>query len=297
MFTQVCLGNRQTSIRGRGKAPLRAAVLLCATLTVHRAQAEGLSTNECIDAHANGQVARGQGRLLEAKNAFSICAADSCPDLIRQDCTQFGVAVENTLPTVIVSAQNGAGREVTQTFVRVDGGPEKLPVDGRALYLDPGSHAFTVVTPEGKQASVTVVLREGEKYRRVAVTLPVEPETKAGDPPVEAGKRGVSPLVYVFGGLGLLAAGSFTYFALDGRSKESALEECAPTCSRSGVDSMRRSYLIGDISLGVAVASLGLGTYFLLRPPSSNTTASQVAVRVATNPDLSAFRVVATTAF
>jgi hypothetical protein len=58
------------------------------------------------------------------------------------------------------------------------------------------------------------------------------------------------------------ALGSFTYFALSGRSVQNDLELCKPNCeNRADIDRMRSRYLIADISLGVALVSLGVGAY------------------------------------
>jgi len=263
-------------------------VLCCAALTARSARAEETSVSACVDAHVSGQVARDEGRLLDAKRDFEACAAAACPELVKKDCAQFGAEVETKLPSVIVSAQSTTGQNLTQAYVRVDGRPEQRPLDGRPWSLEPGSHAFEVVTAQGQLATVTVTLRAGEKNRRVVVNVPI---TTTAAPETSATR--VSPLVFVFGGVGLLAAGSFTYFALDGKNTEG----CAPNCTDSEVRSMRRSYLIGDISLGVAVASLGLGTYFLLRPPGATSSSNNLAVRIGTSADRSAFRVLASTEF
>jgi hypothetical protein len=255
------------------------------------AHAQTSPTRQCIDAHANGQVARGQGQLLEAKQQFVSCAANACPLVIRDDCAKFGSEVEAALPSVIVTARTSTGQELSSATVRIDGVGDALPVNGRALSINPGRHLFEVATPDGSKATVTMLIREAEKFQRVVAefAVPAQPASETAER--AANERGVSPLVYVFGGVGLVAASSFTYFALDGRSKEKSLEECAPHCARSDVDAMRRSYLIGDISLGVALASLGVGAYFLLRSPATSQSPGPGKVSVSTSTDLSAIRI------
>jgi hypothetical protein len=273
---------------------------LCAAVALFSfgrvARAETPPTRECIDAHANGQVLRGQGRLLQAKSEFLSCAVESCPQVIRDDCTKFGAEVEASLPSVVVVAQSSAGEDIPSANVTIDGRAPTLPVDGRAIFVDPGTHVFNLTTPAGDKASVTTVIREAEKYRRVVVRVAgqAQPSEKASPQPQ---KPGVSPLVYVFGGTALLGAGAFTYFALDGRHRENQLDDCAPDCARSDVKAMRRSYLAADVSLGVAVASLGLGTYFLLRGRASEPTQPSTALSVSTSGGLSAWRVSAVTSF
>jgi hypothetical protein len=255
------------------------------------AHAESNPTQQCIDAHANGQVARGQGELLQAKQLFLSCAADGCPQVIRDDCAKFGSEVEAALPSVVVVARTSSGQDLPSATVRIDEAGDALPVDGRALSINPGRHVFKIATPDGSTAAVTTVIREAEKYQRVVAQVAVRAQPASDTPEPEPNERGVSPLVYVFGGMGLVAASSFTYFALDGRSKEKTLDKCAPDCARSDVDAMRRSYLIGDVSLGVAVASLGVGAYFLFRSPAPSQSSGANRVSLSTSADLSAIRI------
>ena len=262
------------------------------------AHAETAAVQACIDAHATGQVARAHGNLLQARRDFNSCAVESCPQIIREDCAQFGAEVEAALPSVVVAARSPSGQGVASATVKVDGSRDALPLDGRALLVDPGQHTFVVTAPDGSRASVTAFVRESEKSRRVEVRLAAATPV-TGEAPSTAGRRTISPLVYVLGGVGLLAAGSFTYFALDGRSREHDLKSCAPACDPAEVSGMRRSYLVSDVSLGVAVASLGLGAYFFVRPPST-TPSNHLAlgsVSLSTSPDLSAVRVLASGAF
>ena len=82
--------------------------------------------------------------------------------------------------------------------------------------------------------------------------------------PRERGFR-VPTASYVLGGLSLAALGSFTYFGLSGRGMERALsDECSPRCSDARVDSVRTQYVIADVSLGIAVVSLGIATVLAL---------------------------------
>lgn len=287
----------RTRRRLRALAPVSACLVASAFIAT-AAQAQTAPTRECIDAHANGQVARGQGQLLQAQSYFLSCAVEICPQIIRDDCARFGAEVQAALPSVIVVAQSSSGRPASSASVQVDASPEAVPVDGRAVSVDPGQHVFKVRAADGSEASVTTQIRDAEKDRRVVVLL-APPATSTSDGPGTTQGRKISPLVYVFGGVGLLAAGSFTYFALDGKSRENTMNDCKPGCDPDDVSKMRRSYLLGDVSLGVAVASLGLGAYFLARPPTA-TASRGFAMRslsLSTSPELGAVRVSASAAF
>jgi len=272
--------------------------LLASAIGVNVARAETPPTRECIDAHANGQVARGQGGLLQARSLFRSCAAEACPQLIRDDCAKFGAEVEALLPSVVVVARSSSGQDLTGATVKLDGSAQSVPVDGRAIFVDPGSHVFKVATRDGSEASVSTSINASEKDRPVVVTTPGQGPL-ASETQSPAGERKLSPMVYVFGSLGVVAAGSFTYFAIDGHSREKSMEDCKPGCDPSDVSKMRRSYLVADVSLGLAIASLGVGAYFLLRPVSTPPPNhfSMSSVSVSTNPDLTGVRVSAAASF
>ena len=78
-------------------------------------------------------------------------------------------------------------------------------------------------------------------------------------------KRGLPASVYILGGLGIVALGSFGYFGVTAiRQRDDLESDCAPGCSQDDKDSVDRKLLIADISLGVAVLSLGAATWIAL---------------------------------
>jgi hypothetical protein len=220
---------------------------------------------ECIAAHAEGQELQKKGSLLAARGRFLACAADACPAMIRGECESMAKEAEAATPTALPVAVTEVENDALGATVEIDGQPVSALGDGRALPLDPGTHQFLFKLADGRSQLVKATLNEGEKYRRV--------EARFGASPAPSAARGIHPLTYVFGGLAVVAAGSFTYFALDGKASEKRTDRCAPRCTeavRDDLDDMRRSYLIADISLGVSLVSLGLGTYFLLKGPAGS---------------------------
>ncbi|HEX3596903.1 MAG TPA: hypothetical protein VHU80_17460 [Polyangiaceae bacterium] len=238
---------------------LLAAAVVCAT-----SAARAATPDECIASHAEGQRLRREGRLLAAHDQFSACLADTCPAIIRKDCSAFDDEVRAQTPSVVFALSDANGKDVRDASVTVDDAVTSTALDGRDVALDPGSHRFTFTTASGRTTTVTsVVLREGEKLRRVVASLPPDeaPATSSSYLPVPT-------LAYVFGGVGVAGLGSFTYFAISGKAKQDDLEHgCAPRCSQTQVDAMRTRYLIGDISLAVGVVALGVGTYFFFADP------------------------------
>ena len=208
----------------------------------------------CIAAHADGQVLRTQKQLIAARERFLACAVRDCPELVRKDCTQFLAEVTASTPTLVLAAVASGDRDLTQVSVDLDGKPLAPRLDGSAIPIDPGEHELTFRAADGRVRQYRIVARESEKGRRVVAEFTAD----GGDAPGDARPSAVvPPLAYVLGGVGVAALGSFAYFGLRGRSTE----DCAPECSRSEVDRMRSQYLAADISLGVAVVSLGAATY------------------------------------
>jgi hypothetical protein len=70
-------------------------------------------------------------------------------------------------------------------------------------------------------------------------------------------------LFYPLLGVGAAGIVSFGVFALVGKSKQHELEStCKPNCTEDALSSMKTSFLVGDISLGVGLASLAAAGVF-----------------------------------
>lgn len=210
----------------------------------------------CIDAHAEGQVDRDAGRLLQARERFLTCAADHCPSVIRQECLALNEALTPLVPSVVLVAQDTAGKPIAVTRTIIDG-KQSATEHGAPVELDPGAHHFEVVLADGRKKTFDLSLRQSEKSRRVVATF--------AEQPVKTREASGNQLAYVLGGVGLLALGTWAAFAWDGRNRQADLESCAPHCtSRSEVDAMRRSYLVADVMLAVSAATLGTSAYLLI---------------------------------
>jgi hypothetical protein len=238
------------------------------------AAARANDAQTCIAAHADGQVLRDQRKLLDAREKFVACVAEKCPALVRNDCAEFLKKIETSIPSVVLAGVDEQGRDTTQISVKIDGRPAATELQSTAIALDPGQHEFEFTARHGAVQRVTLVLREAEKHRPVvadfrAQTAPVPPPVEAE----EAGGSGPPVVALVLGGVGLAALGSFAYFATSGRSIEKELDRCKPNCEgeQDRIDGMRTRYVIADVSLGVSLVSLGLGTFLWLThtPPSA----------------------------
>jgi len=225
--------------------------------------------SECAAAYEASQEQRKAGALLAAREQLRICVRDACPSFVRNECTQWLEEVETSLPSVVLEARRG-DQDLDDVKVSIDGKPIADKLSGSAVALDPGAHVFRFEYAGEEPIERRVLVRVGEKNRRVAVSFAApETETPPGTPgPVQAdsgkglNKRTVS---YVLGGVGAVALGSFAFFALSGKSDENELgDRCSPNCPDSDVDAVRTKYLVADISLGIGVVALGAGTWFFV---------------------------------
>jgi hypothetical protein len=133
---------------------------------------------ECIAADTDGQALRLAGNLIQARKRLAVCAAASCPWIVRDDCVERIAEVEVAQPTVLFTATNGDGRPLVAVGVTVDGTKIAERLDGRPLPVDPGQHVFVFEALGRLKAQMPLTLNEGEKKVRRAVVL----RASSGDP-------------------------------------------------------------------------------------------------------------------
>jgi hypothetical protein len=85
-------------------------------------------------------------------------------------------------------------------------------------------------------------------------------------------KKATSPFVWILGGIGLASLGVGGGFGIAGLSQKSTLDECRPRCASSEVDTMQRSFLVGDVLMGVGIVSLGAAAILYFTGRASTTT-------------------------
>lgn len=262
-------------------------VLFCVTTPVHADTTKEPVISDkvvCVDAHAWGQELRTRSRLREAVETLAACAQSVCPTIVRDECRAWKAEVENQIPTVSLSVVDGSGQAVSDVTVFLDG--EKLTDDAweHPIQLDPGERLFRFVH-RGQVIERGLWVREGERNRTLKVAFggaygstetkktedePTKPASSdvgavAPDPGPESSSSWQQPLGFGLVGAGTLGLASALYFGLSARSQESDLtDSCAPHCAAVEVDSMRRKYLISDVSLGLGILSGTIGGWLLL---------------------------------
>jgi hypothetical protein len=223
----------------------------------------------CIDANERGNELRWKSKLLAAREEYLRCSDQECPKVVREECSELYRKTAADVPTLVFAITDADGRDARDVTVFIDGSAVPGPVGISAVPVDPGAHRLRFEGSTGGAQDLSLTARPGEKNRLVRVQLarprigaPPEPAATDSSAP---GARPVPVISYVLGGVGVAALGSFGLFAILGKVEEG----CAPNCTADEVGSMRRNYVIADVSLGVAVLSLGAATVLYLTRPST----------------------------
>lgn len=240
-------------------------VALAAVFAAREAHADD-GADACVASYEKAQTLRKESKLREAKEQAAVCAKDTCPALLAKDCTRWFGEIEASVPTVVFDVRAATGAELVDVKIEMDGKPLVGKLDGKAVAVDPGEHTFTFDAQGFKPGEQKVLVREGEKSRKLSQKLervegaPLPPGALPPARPIPAG-------VWIFGGTSLVALGVAGVFGVQGLSKKSDLDACGRACPPEDVNSMSSSFAISDVALGAGVvAGLAALYLFVTRP-------------------------------
>jgi len=208
------------------------------------------------------------GSLIEAKKKLVLCGGPQCPAVMTPDCQQWLSSVEASMPTVVFQVSSASGPPLKDVLLSVDGG-DSVPLDGRAVAVDPGAHDVTIKANGHHPSTTHFIISEGEKLRREVVTLAPLSVFRPNDhrtlptqiTPANAlnakspTSRVTLPVLIVTSGA-VLAGISAVYFGLEARADDRQLGKCTPDCTREAVDHTKREYLWTNLSIGLAAAGI-----------------------------------------
>ena len=202
--------------------------------------------NVCTDAYEQSQIQMkprtgdGESTLLKARASLLTCTRSNCKDWMVADCSKWLSEVEARIPTVVFSARNTAGRDLTEIQVQKPTGEALATrIDGRAIELEPGQHVFVFIDENGTKVEKNALVREGEKAQSIVATFEASAEELAkarGQTgllgPVDRGRTETHPgtLQYVgYGaaGVGVVGLAIGTIFGITAINKKSAAD-CKP---------------------------------------------------------------------
>jgi hypothetical protein len=235
---------------------------------------------ECAAANESAQDLRSAGKLREARAALATCTAASCPGPIREDCAQRLNDVVAAQPTVVFDAKSDSGQDLTAVRVTMDDAPLLQTLDGVAIPVDPGKHRLIFEASGFHRNAVLVVVREGERGRRVRVVLkpdaPAAPPEASPAPVFDPGTRRTVGLVS--GAAGVVGVALGAVFAVVSKSTyDHALQsECGgdPShCSLQGTRDGQTAYgqaTLATVGLTLGGALLAGGALLYFTAPHEN---------------------------
>lgn len=219
----------------------------------------------CEEGVVSGQKLRRAGRLLEARERFVMCSQAQCAQEVAARCLEWRREVEAATPSVIVVGQASDGKDLTQGKISIDGADRPEALGGRAISLDPGTHTLRLDVA-GKSREESIVVREGERERRIVLRLePIE----AG-----AGRRPIPTGSIVAGGVGVVAAGASVFFGLRALDDRSAFG-CDRGCPSSRYDRVQAEFVAADVALALAVGAFAVSGYLYFTRPVNPRAAMQ----------------------
>ena len=240
---------------------------------------------ECLNAASKGQVLRDTHKLVEAREQFRLCARQLCPAMVQQDCGGWLGEVERGVSTVVFTAKDSGGQDLVDVRVSVDGQPLVTSLDGQAVAVNPGPHAFVFVVANHAPIERQAVIKEGEKNQVVTVLLPpsnpaptpsvapappVPPEGRSVPPPAPTSPPSGAMRLWglVIGGAGVAGMGVGIGLGLEAKSKDVTASGEPGAARQTDSQSAARLGNVATIVFGVGAAALAGGVVLWLLAPS-----------------------------
>jgi hypothetical protein len=259
---------------------------------------ESETKRACLVAFDRAQQMRASTKLLGARDALIECSSETCPTLVRRDCSQWMGEVLASLPSVVFGAQDASGTDLVAVRVSVDGVVAQERLEGKAIAIDPGPHVIRYELTDGTAVEDRILVREGEKNRALTAKFPeparkppgLIPSPTAPAPaklathdqasPAGASRPSAANLVVgiVSGVAGLGVLGAALAFDLTATSEAHALA-CAAhkSCQAAQVDPIQEKYTDADILLGAGAAAVVFAVIVLaVRPFHTKATPSSL---------------------
>jgi hypothetical protein len=243
---------------------------LSSSARLANAQESGAPTRqECVSLHEKAQELRKQSKLLQTRKTLRTCSNESCPALIREDCTSWLEELERAMPSIAFEIVLD-GKDIAEAKITEGDRVLTDTIGGTSYEMDPGVHKFKAEVAGHNPIETTVVVREGEKNRVIRIDF--TPPPLLGGPLVAAQPTGPRPIpatAWVFGGLAVAAAATGGVLGGLALGKKSDLDKlgCKPFCTDSQLSSTKTMALGADISFAGAVVFAGLSTVFFLTRP------------------------------
>jgi hypothetical protein len=230
----------------------------------------------CEASYEKAQTDRLAGHYIAASSSALACSQIQCNQAIVRECMRLYESLQQDTPTLVFAARKAEGGELIDVKVEMDGKQVAERITGRPMPVDPGPHQFAFIEPTRGRIETTESARVGDHARVIEVTFP-DPNAKnapAGEPgapapdqgPQPPRSKGIPPMTFVLGGIGVVGLASFAYFRVSGVGDYNHYNStCSPECNPNDIDKVRTKFTLSYVSLGVGLAgAVGAGVVFAL---------------------------------
>ena len=246
------------------KTPLALAAsltLVLATSAPAWAQSRVEEKAACIAAATKGQQLRESHKLLLARDEFRLCARPACPKVLQTDCGTWLEEMKTTVPTVILAAKDGAGADVTDVKVLVDGASLVAKLDGQPVAIDPGAHTFRFERADGQAMTVQLVVNEAQQGQLVSAAFAPVVTTTPG--------RTQRIAALAVGGAGIVTVGSSIALGLVAKSQDRAAATEPGVARQTDSASAFSQGTTATVLFGVGAAMAAAGVVLWLTAPGA----------------------------
>jgi hypothetical protein len=231
------------------------------------------------------------GRLVEALNEFRRAGADAAGDstasgqVVVTNAAKHVTDLKERIPRVRLHIPSDA----QLTAISIDGHAVSPSLVDTAMLVDPGIHTLIVRATDRVPFQLKLTLSERGGEQSVEVVLAKAAGDTTTDKPQEPATRGAWPWVAFGLGAATLVTAGVMY-----RLRANTIDELDPACGANratcpdnlnGVASNGRTYTtLGNIMLGIGIASVATGVVLLVLPTSERTQAKGVVLRAVATP-------------
>jgi len=272
-------------------------LLLAAALVVPTSAARAQDTGACIAASESALALKKADKLMDARRQLSLCAAPSCPDVVKGSCEKRLAEVSQAIPSIVLFATDATGNDLTAVKLSIDGAAYADRLDGRAIELDPGEHELRLEVAGQPPTVKRLVLHQGEQGRRESVVVGPPPAATPVPPPAASIAADAEPspggtqrtIGWIVGGVGvagLTAGGVFGLLAISAHNSYEqhcgnnigapSSNDCDSTGRSGQSDASTKATLSTVFFVGGGVAATAGMTLLLTAPKSI--TGTQVGV-------------------
>jgi len=125
----------------------------------------------CKAAYKGARQLEQSAKLRQARDMLLTCAKATCGALLKQQCTNLYLQLDQDIPSVVPLVTDDSGAPRVNVQVTMDGEVLTSRLDGRSLPVDPGLHEFSFSSDTGIFATQSIMIVQGQRNRPLSVAL------------------------------------------------------------------------------------------------------------------------------